>query len=597
MVPISPERCIGGSELTEPRLSPDGSLLVYAKSSAGVAVLVLSAFDGAPPRQLTTYPAPRTGRGLGGGCFCWTPDSTAIVYTAGDGNLWRLPVPGGQVQRLTDHGPDRVAQAPMTTPSGDGVVHVVEQREVWLQPLPAGQARRLDDGSADFCFDPFVTPCGSEVLWQAWNVPDMAWDASRVQRVTLDGGLRDEFRPTGAIQQRRAMPDGVAICVRDDTGWNNLWLGDAPLVDEPFEHAGPTWGPGQRSFAVSPDATEVAFTRNEAGFGRLCVVEIATGVVREIARGVHGQLSWHGTRLAAIRTGARTPTQIVVYDTSSPAGEAWTREVIDIGPASGWEAEALVEPELVEVTARDGATVFARLYRADEQTGQLMCFVHGGPTDQWQVTFMPRVAYWRAQGFNVVVVDHRGSTGHGRAYQQAMNGRWGELDVADTSDVVAHAHAAGWGVPARTVLIGGSAGGFTVLGVLAADDGLAAAGVVSYPVTDLYDLAERSHRFERHYTHHLVAPIPASRPTHGPYADRSPVTFAAEIRAALQMFHGDSDPVVPVGQSRVMATRVAEAGGIVALTVYEGEGHGFRRPEHQLDEYRRTGTFIADHVG
>ena len=37
--------------------------------------------------------------------------------------------------------------------------------------------------------------------------------------------------------------------------------------------------------------------------------------------------------------------------------------------------------------------------------------------------------------------------------------------------------------------------------------------------------------------------------------------------------------------------------GIVALCVYEGEGHGFRQPEHQLDEYRRIGGFIAEHVG
>ena len=158
-----------------------------------------------------------------------------------------------------------------------------------------------------------------------------------------------------------------------------------PTRESLGRRGGPTWGLGQRSFAVSPDGARVAFTRNEAGFGRLCVVDVATGAVHEVARGVHGQLSWSGDRLAALRTGARTPTQIVVHDTTT----TWERTVVDVGPAD-WDLDSLVEPELVEVAARDGATVHARLYRADDPTDRLMCFVHGGPTDQWQVAFHPR---------------------------------------------------------------------------------------------------------------------------------------------------------------------------------------------------------------
>src|SRR5262245_5742256 len=128
MTPISPERCIGGRELTEPRLSPDGRLLVYAVSSAGSSALMLSRLDGAPARELTAYPQPRPGRGLGGGCWCWTPDSHAVVYAGADGNLWLQPVPGGQVGRLTDHGPDRTAQAPVITNDGRHMVYVIDQQ-------------------------------------------------------------------------------------------------------------------------------------------------------------------------------------------------------------------------------------------------------------------------------------------------------------------------------------------------------------------------------------------------------------------------------------------------------------------------------------
>src|SRR4051812_23205338 len=96
MSPISAERCIGGRDLSEPRLSPNATMLVYAVSAAGTSSLMLSRLDGTPPRQLTAYPQPRPGRGLGGGCWCWTPDSHAVIYSGADGNLWLQPVPGGQ---------------------------------------------------------------------------------------------------------------------------------------------------------------------------------------------------------------------------------------------------------------------------------------------------------------------------------------------------------------------------------------------------------------------------------------------------------------------------------------------------------------------
>ena len=185
-------------------------------------------------------------------------------------------------------------------------------------------------------------------------------------------------------------------------------------------------------------------------------------------------------------------------------------------------------------------------------------------------------------------------SGHGRAYQQAMQGRWGALDVADTLAAVRHAHGAGLGAPSTTVVMGGSAGGFTALGAVAADPTLFAACVVAYPVTDLVDLAERSHRFERHSTDGLVGPLPEAEAV---YRERSPLQHVERFtRTPLLVLHGDTDPVVPVEQSLAFVSRLAALGGTVELKVYAGEGHGFRRREHQLDEYLRIGRFLDGHV-
>jgi Tol biopolymer transport system component len=173
----------------------------------------------------------------------------------------------------------------------------------------------------------------------------MPWDSSRivVRRVRSDGTPEGELEVVSPaddvqVQQPAFSPDGTALAfLCDANGWLNIWVADVadglvkpprPLVEEPFEHGGASWGMGQRTFAWSPDGRSVAFARNEGGFGRLLAVDVASGSVEELGKGVHGALSWVGDRIAALRSGARTPTSVVVY-------EGATRRVLARGPVGG----------------------------------------------------------------------------------------------------------------------------------------------------------------------------------------------------------------------------------------------------------------------
>jgi dipeptidyl aminopeptidase/acylaminoacyl peptidase len=582
-----------GRTLGEPRISPDGMTVAFVSSQHGSTSIALVPLLGGPERILTSLPEPGRPRPFGGGTFSWCPDSQGIVY-ASKGDLWYQSILGGSPRQLTQQASELSASCPVVSPDGVHVVFVVSDRYVAVATIEESTLwpRNICNGSADFVADPSWSADGEFLVWQAWDVPSMPWDESRWVVASFSG-----LGPVAAVgekhvqvQQPRFSPVGSDIAyLCDRSGWLNMWLFgpehdvELPLVDEPFEHGGPSWGAGQRSFAWSPDGGSIAFNRNERGFGRLCVVDCETKEVRELGKAHHGGLDWFGDTIVAVRSGGRTPPQIVAYNVSTGG-----RRTLAFSAVVGCERN-VPEPELVTCVSDDGEVLHARLYRSPDPLPQqpLLCWLHGGPTDQWTVTWNSRIALWLSRGWSVLVPDYRGSTGHGRAYTQALAGRWGERDVCDVAAFLQEALRQKWGK--RLVLMGGSAGGFTVLHVLARYPDLCVGGIALYPVSDLFDLAQSTHRFEAHYTDTLVGPLPESNKR---YHEASPITHASKITAPLLLLHGSQDHVVPVTQSEAFARLCPSA----ELHVYEGEGHGWRLLETAEDEYVRVSTFLERNV-
>jgi dipeptidyl aminopeptidase/acylaminoacyl peptidase len=590
MARISAAMVAEGRTLAEPRLSPDGTRVAYLATAGGTARIVVVELADPVEVVVTTVPPPVPSQAYGGGAFDWCPDGEALVYAAVDGALWRQAVAGGPPVRLVTGGSP--VAAPAVSPDGTRVAYVIDARDVAVTSVdPAGPwPVRLTSG-ADFAIDPAWSPDSRSVAWVEWDVPNMPWDESRVVVRDADGSSAPKVVGGGpgiAVSQPRFAASGALGFVDDASGWANVVAGDV-RIDDDREHGGPTWGPGERSWCWSPDGGSVLFTRNEEGFGSLYVRDLQTGAERRLGRAVHGALSAAGDRVAAIRSGGVTPTAIVLYE-----GDA--RRTIARGAVAGFEA-VVREPELVRWDADDGAELFGRLYRPTSDAlgtpPPLICWVHGGPTGQWDVQFRPRFAYWTDRGWAVLVADHRGSTGHGREFRQALHGQWGVLDVEDCAAGLRAAAERGWGDPSRFVVMGGSAGGFTVLNLLASHPDLCAAGVDLFGVADLFDLNETTHRFEAHYLHTIVGPLPAAADR---YRDRSPVNRADRITSPLLILQGDADKVVPPAQSRAIADRLRALGRTVELHLYEGEGHGWGRPETVIDELERTESFLRRFV-
>ena len=275
-----------------------------------------------------------------------------------------------------------------------------------------------------------------------------------------------------------------------------------------------------------------------------------------------------------------------MYDTDD-----WSRRTVAVGPSHDWtDHPALVEPELIVVDSSDGCALHARLYRAPRSNGFLLCWIHGGPTDQWTVSFNVRFAYWIDRGYSILVPDHRGSTGHGRAYTDALRGEWGRLDAHDVATILHAVHGRDGWTPEGTAVLGSSAGGLTALVVALEHPELLRAVVAAYPVSDIAALDATTHRFEAHYNRTLVGD---PRTTREKSIERSPIHRVADLSTPVLLMHGDSDPVVSVEQSRQLATIAAN---YVEYVEYAGGGHGFRTWTTRLDEHRRTEDFLIRHL-
>jgi dipeptidyl aminopeptidase/acylaminoacyl peptidase len=594
--------CAYGRGVAEPRLSPDGELVAVLVTNMGRGQIVVVPAVGGAERTITSDPPPRPTAAYGGGAFDWTPDGMSIIYAAVDGGLWSVAAAGGRPTRIVAPLTTGACGAPAVSPDGTLVAFVVDQHYVAVAPVKGSQWPVKISGNADFCFDPQWSADGRTVCWHEWDVPAMPWDEGRIAAAPVDGSSPPVLlvgRSGVQVQQPRFSPDGRYLAfLCDANGWLNLWGAEAsganprPLVDEHAEHGDPSWGLGQRSFTWSPDGREIVFTRNERGFGTLARVDVASGRVQVIDRGVHGGLSWRGDRLGFVRSGARTPTTVVVR-----SGDH--RRMLVRGPVAGVEDIDIQEPEVVQWRGDDGVTVYGRFYRptAASPTGSdpppLLLWIHGGPTGQTTVAWNNRLPFFLDRGWAVLFPDYRGSTGHGRKYTQALAGRWGDLDVADCAAVLRMAADKRWGDPRRMAVMGGSAGGFTVLNLLAHHSDLCAAGVDLFGPSDLFALDETTHRFEAHYERSIVGPLPEAADR---YRERSPMNVVDHITAPLLILQGSVDNVVPPDQSRMIADRLRALGRDVEYHVYEGEGHGWSRPDVVIDELERIDAFLTRHV-
>lgn len=350
----------------------------------------------------------------------------------------------------------------------------------------------------------------------------------------------------------------------------------------------------------SPDGRLLLVEAEADGASVLTLHDAATGdLLRPVELPGDGVATWpmpdpiwspDSHRVALSFSGPSTPGDVLLVDVADGSSQVLAGSgapVADLG---------LQGPRRHRVPTPDGAQIPCFVYPAATEdsavAGSAVLILHGGPEAQARLGFSPIVSALTLAGHTVVVPNVRGSTGYGKRWYSADDGRKRLTSVADMAAI--HAWLPEIGVdPARTALWGGSYGGYMVLAGLAFQPQLWAAGVGIVGISSLVTFLENTSGYRRAHREREYGSLEHDRDF---LEIASPLSRVDSITAPLMVIHGANDPRVPLSEAEQVAEAVRARDIECELLVYDDEGHGLTKRHNRIDAYPRAVEFLARHL-
>jgi dipeptidyl aminopeptidase/acylaminoacyl peptidase len=382
------------------------------------------------------------------------------------------------------------------------------------------------------------------------------------------------------------LPDNRRVWFQSEaSGYSHLYTVDATtgqktaLTSGKFEIQRAELSRDRRTWYLTANAThpgEQHFYHLPLNGGRLQQITTRPGA-HEVT------VSPDGRTLAVRYSYTNKPWELFVMDNRPGA----TMRQLTHSTTPEFESYPWRDPEIITIKARDGADVYARLYRPAQAVAQgpAVLFVHGAGylqnAHKWWSTYFREYMFHNLlvdKGYTVLDIDYRGSAGYGRDVRTGIYRYMGGKDLTDQLDG-ARLLTDKYGVsPQRLGIYGGSYGGFITLMAMFTQPDVFKAGAALRAVTDW-----------AHYNHGYTDNI-LNEPYNDSlaYARSSPINHAAGLKGALLMCHGMVDTNVHFQDIVRLSQRLIELKKENwELAVYPVEDHGFIEPSSWTDEYKR----------
>ncbi len=581
-----------------PRLTPDGKKVVFRSNRDGNWQLYVA--DAARPKDA---PVALTSGAERVGNYELSPDGKFVVYASDHGadERWVHYRADLDAKTVVALGPAENAQrdAPMFAPGSKGDVYYFSARGMGEKAVRV-YAQAPDAGA---------TPKVAVTLPASGRLAGVAPDAKTAAIVRIvspavaevlladlaAGSTRRVFPPEGVEAQVTDVAyaaDGKSLYVATDGGAETALLLKLDLAGKELLRYVET-APATATLTdvqVSPKGDLVAVRVDAGNHDEIRLVSPKTlkpvkKVTLPLGSVALAKFSADGRRLLGQLATADGPPEIFAIDARTGA-LAYLRD--DKRP--GVAGLPPLETSTTTVKSFDGADVPVNLYLpAKAARAPTIVLVHGGPPASAKVTWNANARFFTALGYAVVEPNVRGSTGFGRAWEEADNGPKRLDAVKDMEAVARWAGDQPWGDRRRLVVMGGSYGGYMTLMGLTRQPELWAAGVDASGISSWRTLLAGTTGILRD----IMAREIGNPDTDGDFLDSiSPIFDLDKVRAPLFVYQGQNDPRVPKSEADQVVRALRKRGISVEYMVVDDEGHSMDRRASKLAYLARSARFL-----
>jgi dipeptidyl aminopeptidase/acylaminoacyl peptidase len=302
-------------------------------------------------------------------------------------------------------------------------------------------------------------------------------------------------------------------------------------------------------------------------------------------------MSDDGTKMLVWTGSAADPGAYYYYDSVAAAMSLLAR------PYGKMTDKVLADMQSVSYAARDGLQIpaYLTLPRAVEAKQlPLILMPHGGPfvRDEWGYDTWAQ--FLANRGYVVLQPNFRGSTGYGRVFVAKGEGQWGRTMQDDLDDGVKWLVEQGKVDAKRVCIMGASYGGYAAMWAAARNPEIYRCAVSFAGISDLAAMIKYDRRAFSATRYHTSWRERVQGDKSFDLTTVSPLYAVDRINIPLLIAHGADDENVPLSQSRKLHEALTKANKAHSYLVYEGEGHGFDKPENavafleQVDQFLRT---------